>query len=305
MENRDINHIEQVAGKSRPEPFCFGLARCSSSSASCSIPSPGGGNIMLIVAGTIGGYMAWNIGANDVANNVGPAVGLRVLSLGGALVIAAAIFEAAGALDAGGEVVSTIRGGIIAPSAVASADVLVWLDALLRCLPAPSGSISPLPGALVSTTHSIVGGVLGWGRGGGWGVANWGTMVRSLPAGSFRPSDGRPVAAGFYFIKHRISTARTGRGAPRRPLLVAGIAWAFTTYLMLKGAGGARSAFGIRPGRWCRRAAHPCRGAPARGPAVEQRRAERQGASIVMFHHPADIRGGALERFYRNESIKC
>ena len=61
---------------------------------------------MLVIAAVIGGYMALNIGANDVANNVGPAVGSQALSLTGAIIIAV-IFEAAGALIAGGDVVST------------------------------------------------------------------------------------------------------------------------------------------------------------------------------------------------------
>ena len=63
--------------------------------------------------------MAMNIGANDVANNVGPAVGSRALTMGGALLIAA-IFEAAGALIAGGDVGSTIRDGIINPAGIAA-----------------------------------------------------------------------------------------------------------------------------------------------------------------------------------------
>jgi PiT family inorganic phosphate transporter len=58
--------------------------------------------------------MALNIGANDVANNMGPAVGANALTMGGALVIAA-VFETAGSLIAGGDVVSTISGGIVAP----------------------------------------------------------------------------------------------------------------------------------------------------------------------------------------------
>ena len=55
---------------------------------------------MLVAAAMIGGYMAMNIGANDVANNVGPAVGSKALTLAGAIAIAA-VFEAAGALIAG------------------------------------------------------------------------------------------------------------------------------------------------------------------------------------------------------------
>lgn len=62
----------------------------------------------VIAAAVIGGYMAMNIGANDVANNVGPAVGSKALTLTGAILIAA-VFESGGALLAGGEVVSTIK----------------------------------------------------------------------------------------------------------------------------------------------------------------------------------------------------
>ena len=77
------------------------------------------GNALIIVATVIGGYMALNIGANDVANNVGAAVGSGALTLLGALLIAV-IFEAAGAIIAGGDVVKTISKGIIDPSAIPS-----------------------------------------------------------------------------------------------------------------------------------------------------------------------------------------
>ena len=60
--------------------------------------------ILLVAAAMIGGYMAMNIGANDVANNVGPAVGSQAITLVGAILIAA-FFEAGGALIAGGDVV--------------------------------------------------------------------------------------------------------------------------------------------------------------------------------------------------------
>ena len=74
-------------------------------------------SVIIIAAAAIGAYMALNIGANDVANNVGPAVGSNALSMFGALIIAA-IFESAGALIAGGDVVGTISKGIIDPSFV-------------------------------------------------------------------------------------------------------------------------------------------------------------------------------------------
>ncbi len=87
-------------------------------------------NAMLLMAAAVigGGYMAINIGgANDVANNVGPAVGSGALSLGGAAVLLAAVFEAAGALIAGGDVVSTIKGGIIDPTSLEDPRAFVWL----------------------------------------------------------------------------------------------------------------------------------------------------------------------------------
>jgi PiT family inorganic phosphate transporter len=83
-------------------------------------------NHILVTAAAFGAYMALNIGANDVANNVGPAVGSKAVSLLGAIVIAA-IFESAGALMAGGDVVSTIKKGIIDPSLIQDANTFIWL----------------------------------------------------------------------------------------------------------------------------------------------------------------------------------
>ena len=73
--------------------------------------------MIVIVATCLGAYMALNIGANDVANNMGPAVGANALTMGGAIAIAV-VFESAGALLAGGDVVSTIAKGIIAPQSL-------------------------------------------------------------------------------------------------------------------------------------------------------------------------------------------
>jgi len=67
----------------------------------------------LVIAALFGAYMAMNIGANDVANNVGPAVGAGALSIGGAIVVAS-IFEASGSLIAGADVVGTIKKGTLA-----------------------------------------------------------------------------------------------------------------------------------------------------------------------------------------------
>src|SRR5690606_19732646 len=81
--------------------------------------------LIVVAAAVFGAYMALNIGANDVANNMGPAVGANALSMGGAIAIAA-VFESAGALIAGGDVVSTVSNGIVGPEALDSTATFIW-----------------------------------------------------------------------------------------------------------------------------------------------------------------------------------
>ena len=140
---------------------------------------------LLTAAAVIGAYMAMNIGANDVANNVGPAVGSFALTLTGAIVIAA-IFEAAGAIIAGGDVVSTVKKGIIDPADVNDPDVFIWvmMGALIGA--ALWLNAATWLGAPVSTTHSIVGGVMGAGiAAAGWDIVNWDSMGKIALAGWF------------------------------------------------------------------------------------------------------------------------
>ncbi len=195
-------------------------------------------SMLLMAAAVIGGYMAINIGANDVANNVGPAVGSGALSLGAAVIIAA-IFESAGALIAGGDVVSTIKGGIIDPSNLDSAQAFVWLMTAALLAGALWLNLATWMGAPVSTTHSIVGGVLGAGiAAGGWGIADWAVMSKIAASWVISPVLGGALAALFLFLvkktvlyrKDVIPAARTFV-----PMLVAIMAWAFGTYLMIKG----------------------------------------------------------------------
>jgi inorganic phosphate transporter, PiT family len=238
MEITDIHGIERATRKAQRELFRFGMALLFIIGVMFYTWARGGGNFMLIVAAMIGGYMALNIGANDVANNVGPAVGSRALTMAGALAIAA-ICEAAGALIAGGDVVQTIRGGIIAQGAVASSAVLVWLMIAALLAGAIWLNIATAVGAPVSTTHSIVGGVLGAGvAASGWGAANWDTLGAIVASWVISPLMGGIIAAAFlYLIKRQITYRGDVMAAARRtvPLLVAAMAWAFTTYLMLKG----------------------------------------------------------------------
>ncbi|MBW4934688.1 inorganic phosphate transporter [Marinobacter sp. F4206] len=195
-------------------------------------------SMLLMAAAVIGGYMAINIGANDVANNVGPAVGSGALSLGGAIIIAA-IFEAGGALIAGGDVVSTIKGGIIDPSSLESSQAFVWLMTAALLAGALWLNLATWMGAPVSTTHSIVGGVLGAGiAAGGWGIADWAVMGKIAASWVISPVLGGALAALFLFaIKKTVLYRKDVVPAARTfvPLLVAIMAWAFGTYLMIKG----------------------------------------------------------------------
>ncbi|MDB4792471.1 inorganic phosphate transporter [bacterium] len=195
-------------------------------------------SIELIIAAVIGGYMAMNIGANDVANNVGPAVGSRALTLVGAIIIAG-IFEAAGALIAGGDVVSTVKKGIINPALIDNARVFIALMMAALFAGALWLNLATAFGAPVSTTHAIVGGVLGAGiAAGGVGIANWSQMGMIAASWIISPVIGGAIAAGFLFWIKRSITYRTDMiGAGRRmvPIMVSLMVFAFSTYLIMKG----------------------------------------------------------------------
>ncbi len=196
------------------------------------------GRIFIIVAGVIGGYMALNIGANDVANNIGPAVGARALTMTGALIIAA-VFEAAGAILAGGDVVSTISKGIIDPDLIADSRtfILAMMAALLAA--ALWINLATKIGAPVSTTHSIVGGVLGGGIAAvGSQVVNWPVMGKIAASWVISPVLGGIIAALFLaVVKYAILYREDKIAAAKRwlPVLVAVMAAAFAAYLSVKG----------------------------------------------------------------------
>lgn len=120
-------------------------------------------NLPIIVAGLMGFYMAWAIGANDVANAMGTSVGSGALTVKQAIVVAA-IFEFAGAFLVGGDVTSTIRKGILDANAF-DGQPEVLICGMLGSL-AAAGTwliIASRMGWPVSTTHSIVGAIVGFG----------------------------------------------------------------------------------------------------------------------------------------------
>ena len=238
MELEKINKIEEATWVNRKEVSRLGVAVLFIVGIMLYVGSRGEVSNMLIIASIIGGYMAINIGANDVANNVGPAVGSRALTLAGAIAIAA-IFEASGALIAGGDVVSTIKKGIIDPANINDTDVFIWLMMAALLAAALWLNLATAIGAPVSTTHSIVGGVLGAGvAAGGWDVVNWARMGQIAASWVISPVLGGIIAAAFlYFIKHTITYKKDMLLAARRmvPILVAIMAFTFATYLALKG----------------------------------------------------------------------
>lgn len=195
-------------------------------------------NALIILAAVLGGYMALNIGANDVANNVGPAVGSRAMTMVVALVIAA-IFESAGALIAGGDVVSTISKGIIDPSMVADPDT--FIHAMMAALVASAVwvNLATVLGAPVSTTHAVVGGVMGAGVAAvGFQLVNWLTLGQIAASWVISPLLGGIIAALFLaFLKLNLIYQEDKIAAARRwvPLLIAIMAGAFAAYLSVKG----------------------------------------------------------------------
>ena len=196
-------------------------------------------NLFLSIAALIGAYMAMNIGANDVANNVGPAVGSRAMTMTMAIVIAA-IFEAAGALIAGGEVVKTIKKGIIDISAFGgNPDPFIWAMMAALLAGALWLNFATIMKAPVSTTHSIVGGVMGAGiAAAGFNIVSWGTMAKIAASWVISPVLGGIIAALFLFaIKKSIIFKDDKIQAAKRyvPLFVAIMSWAFVTYIVLKG----------------------------------------------------------------------
>jgi len=196
-------------------------------------------NLFLAIAAVFGGYMAMNIGANDVANNVGPAVGSKALTMGGAIMIAM-IFEAAGAFIAGGEVVSTIKGGIIDIKQFGiDTETFVWAMMAALLAAALWLNLATVAGAPVSTTHSIVGGVMGGGMAAaGFGIVDWGTMGAIVSSWIISPLMGGIIAAAFLLaIKKTIIFRDDKIQAAFRwvPIYVSVMAWAFSTYLVIKG----------------------------------------------------------------------
>ncbi len=107
-------------------------------------------------------FMAWGVGANDVANAIGTSVGSKAITVGQAIIIAA-IFESLGAILAGGQVTTTISKGIISPQLFASTPEILIYGMLASLLSTGTWLlIATYFGWPVSTTHSIIGAIIGF-----------------------------------------------------------------------------------------------------------------------------------------------
>ena len=141
--------------------------------------------VILVITALLGLYMAWNIGANDVANSMAPAVGSSAITLKRAIILAS-ICEFAGAVLVGGYVTDTVRKGIVDPNFLASIPGIQQGDAATLFVIGMASAllaaalwlnISTWTGMPVSTTHSIVGAVAGFGiAAAGLDAVNWHKM---------------------------------------------------------------------------------------------------------------------------------
>ncbi len=192
--------------------------------------------VIPVVASALAAYMALNIGANDVANNIGAAVGARAMSLGVGLAIAA-VCEVAGALVAGHTVVDTIANGIL-HSDMVGGDYLLWAMMAALLSAAIWINLSTWMGAPISTTHSIVGSVMGAGiAAAGLSAVNW-TMIAGIAVSWLTsPLLGAVIAIiVLAFVKTTIIYRPDKIAAARRwvPILIGVMFGAFASYLALQ-----------------------------------------------------------------------
>ncbi len=187
--------------------------------------------IVLAITAIAGLYMAWNIGANDVANAMGTSVGSGALTLRQAIIVAA-IFELLGALTLGRNVSETIGSGIV-EVATLDQSTLTIAAGMACCLIAAAIwlHVATLSGWPVSTTHAIVGGVAGFGLwAGGSDAVSWSTLGQITLSWIASPVLG--ALLGFFFflgIRRRVlradnPTRTTRRLGPWMTAFVTGIA---------------------------------------------------------------------------------
>ncbi|MFT6431433.1 MAG: PiT family inorganic phosphate transporter [Halopseudomonas sp.] len=161
------------------------------------------GTILLILACLFGFFMAWGIGANDVANAMGTSVGSRALTIKQAILIAI-VFEFLGAYLAGGSVTQTIRSGILKSDMISPEQMIFGMLASLLA----AGTwlfIASMKGWPVSTTHSIIGAVIGFGAVGvSMDAVNWGGVAPIVASWVISPTLSGFVAFLVFMSVHKL-----------------------------------------------------------------------------------------------------
>jgi PiT family inorganic phosphate transporter len=153
------------------------------------------GTAFMVLAIIFGTYMCWGIGANDVANAMGTSVGSGAITVMQAIIIAA-VFEFSGAFLAGGHVTATIRKGIIDPGPIVDNPELLVYGMLAALLAAGIWlMVASSKGWPVSTTHSIVGAIVGFTMAGiGVDAVQWGKIGQIAASWVVSPVLGGAVA---------------------------------------------------------------------------------------------------------------
>lgn len=162
--------------------------------------------IILAVATLVGLYMAANIGANDLANAMGTSVGSRALTLNQAVFISI-LANLLGAILAGGHVTDTIRKGMINPQLLAGSPEHLMMGMFAALVAAGIWvHLATVFGLPVSTTHSIVGAVVGFGViSVGVSAISWGKVITIVLSWVVSPIAGAIIAGGiYYFVRQRI-----------------------------------------------------------------------------------------------------
>lgn len=194
--------------------------------------------IIITIGAVFAAYMALNIGANDVANNMGPAVGAKVLRVGIALGIAA-ICEAAGAVLAGGKVTATVSSNIVDPTMIANSTDFMRVMLSSSVAAAIWVNLATSIRAPVSTTHSVIGAVVGAGIiAAGLDAVNWPVMGRIAASWVISPVMGGVIAAIVLAAIKLLIIYRDDKIAAARtwlPVFLGLMAGAFSAFLLIKG----------------------------------------------------------------------
>jgi PiT family inorganic phosphate transporter len=198
-----------------------------------------GEDFLFWAAIVVGVYMAWTIGANDVANAMGTSVGSGALTFRRAIVVAG-VCELAGAVLVGGHVTDTVRKGIVDPASFAGEPMTLAVGMFSALLAAAIWlHLATWRGWPVSTTHSIVGAVTGFGVAAvGWDAVNGGTLAMVVSSWVVSPLVGGLISlAVFLVIRNRILETDTPLASMKRfgPILVVPVFTVLVLSLVYKG----------------------------------------------------------------------